>query len=84
MPHPPRALAQYPIKERIARERTYMVAGCRDDKKDILGQTFIILEQLLIERFTGTIHINCCNGGISDITAMDQELIPNNGGKIKT
>lgn len=72
----PRFLANAIVSDKMVRERIYSIVGQRDDKKDILAQVAITVDQLVGECFTGMVTINFCDGGISDIRAVESEKIP--------
>jgi hypothetical protein len=65
-----------PVTEKINRIRTFDLVQMRADRKDVMGQVVTILDQLLDEKFNGTIVINVSSGGIAHVQANEIAKIP--------
>lgn len=65
-----------PVTEKINRTRTFDLLQMRADRKDILAQFVTVMDQLLDEKFNGTIVVNVSNGGMAHIQANEVVKIP--------
>lgn len=63
------------VSDQIDRIRTFKIQCLRKDKMDAIAQIVITIQQLLEEKFVGSINItiNCSQGGISNVYAKTKE-----------
>lgn len=64
-----------PVSDKVIRERTFEILGDREDKKDMVGQVTITLQQLLCNGFVGQITLNCSNGRVNSVQVKETKRV---------
>lgn len=71
----PLGLTLPPESDRIIRERMYSVAQLREDGVDVRGQMSVILNQLIMEKYTGELTIKLSEGGIQYVKVSQSQKL---------
>lgn len=66
------------VQDCITRERIFKPVQARKDRKDLIAQIAVLLEQLMDEKFSGQIYINCVSGGVANVTAKQSQKVAKN------
>lgn len=60
-----------PVVEKVIRDRTFDIVQLRSDRGDMLGQLISLVNNLLDEKFNGSIVLDISNGGVSHVQAHE-------------
>lgn len=61
--------------DRMTREREFRPVSLRQDKKDLLAQISIAIEQMLDEKINGNIIVNVTGGAVTDVKVREIQRI---------